>query len=217
VTVSSPFVLWAAALGGALAGNLLAAVIRDLPRRQPVAWPRWRASRFFIIEMLTAPLFASALWHYGTTPLFASRVVFGCALIVLFAIDLQHRLLPNAITLPGIVIGFLFSCFTDPGWRSSLIGILGGGGVPFVVAEIYFRIRGREGVGMGDVKMLAMIGAFLGWPGALLTLLFASIAGTMVGLMVIVLRRGTLQSALPFGTFLAAGAVLTEVLLRLAS
>ena len=83
---------------------------------------------------------------------------------MLFAIDLEHHLLPNVITLPGIVIGFLLS-FIDrsPGWRSSLIGIVAGGGVLFLIAEGYYRIRHEEGLGMGDVKMLAMIGAFLGW------------------------------------------------------
>ena len=113
---------------------------------------------------------------FGPGPLLASRLVFGCALIVLFAIDLEHQLLPNAITLPGIVVGFLFSFFTEPGWLSSLIGILVGGGVLFAIAEGYYRVRHEEGLGMGDVKMLAMIGAFLGWQLTLLTLMLASFA-----------------------------------------
>lgn len=150
------------------------------------------------------------------TPQFiVSRVVFGAALIVLAAFDVKYRRLPNVITLPGIVIGFLFSLVTEPGWQSSLIGIAVGGGLPYAIGELYYRIRKREGVGMGDVKMLAMIGAFLGWPGAILTLLLGSIAGSIVGLMMIALRRGDLQYALPFGTFLAAGAALSEILTRL--
>ena len=107
--------------------------------------------------------------------------MFGCALIVLFAIDLEHHLLPNAITLPGIVVGFLFSFFNPPGWRSSLIGIVVGGGVLFLIAEGYYRLRHEEGLGMGDVKMLAMIGAFLGWQLTLLSLMLASFAGTIIG------------------------------------
>ena len=80
--------------------------------------------RYPIVEALTAAMFAAAWWYYGPGPLLASRLVFGCALIVLFAIDLEHHLLPNVITLPGIVVGFAFSLFTEPGWLSSLIGIL---------------------------------------------------------------------------------------------
>ena len=161
-------------------------------------------------------LCVGGFWFYGPTLLFVSRMLFGAGLIALFVTDLEHRLLPNAITLPGIVMGFLFSLVTDTGWQASLIGIAAGGGLPLAVGEIYARVRGREGVGMGDVKMLAMIGAFLGWQGALLSLLFGSMAGTIVGLATIVLRGGNLQHALPFGTFLAAGAVVSEILMRLA-
>jgi leader peptidase (prepilin peptidase) / N-methyltransferase len=158
------------------------------------------------VEALTAAMFALAWWHYGPGPLLAARLVFGCALIVLFAIDLEHHLLPNAITLPLIVVGFLFSFFTEPGWASSLIGILVGGGVLFAIAEIYFRVRHEQGLGMGDVKMLAMVGAFLGWPLTLLTLMLASLSGTVIGLGLIASKRGGMKYALPFGTFIALGA-----------
>ena len=162
--------------------------------------------RYPLIEALTAVMFGAAWWYYGPGPLLASRLVFGCALIVLFAIDLEHQLLPNAITLPGIVVGFLFSLFTVPGWVSSLIGILVGGGVLFAIAEIYYRVRHEEGLGMGDVKMLAMVGAFLGWQLTLLTLMLASLSGTAIGLVLIVTKVGGLKYALPFGTFIALGA-----------
>jgi leader peptidase (prepilin peptidase)/N-methyltransferase len=162
--------------------------------------------RYPLVEALTAVMFGAAWWYYGPGPLLASRLVFGCALIVLFAIDLEHQLLPNAITLPGIVVGFLFSLFTEPGWVSSLIGILVGGGVLFAIAEIYYRVRHEEGLGMGDVKMLAMVGAFLGWQLTLLTLMLASLSGTVIGLLLIVTKRGGLKYALPFGTFIALGA-----------
>jgi leader peptidase (prepilin peptidase)/N-methyltransferase len=165
--------------------------------------------RYPIVEGLTAAMFALAWWYYGPGPLLVSRLVFGCALIVLFAIDLEHHLLPNVITLTGIIIGFLLSFTTDqPGWRSSLIGIVAGGGVLFLIAEGYYRVRHEEGLGMGDVKMLAMMGAFLGWPLAILSLMIASVAGTIVGLALIVTGRGTMKYALPFGTFLAVGAAL---------
>jgi leader peptidase (prepilin peptidase)/N-methyltransferase len=159
-----------------------------------------------VVEALTALMFGAAWWYYGPGPLLASRLIFGVALLVLFVIDLEHHLLPNAITLPGIVVGFGFSVFTEPGWRSSLVGILVGGGVLWSIAEAYYRIRHEEGLGMGDVKMLAMIGAFLGWQLTLLTLMMASLGGTVIGLGLIVTGRGGMKYALPFGTFLALGA-----------
>ena len=164
------------------------------------------SSRYPIVEALTAGMFALAWWHYGPGLLVVSRLVFGCALIVLFAIDLEHYLLPNAITLPGIVVGFAFSLFTEPGWFASLVGIVVGGGVLFVVAEAYYRLRHEEGLGMGDVKMLAMIGAFIGWKLTLVTLMMASFSGSLIGLAMIATRRGGMKYALPFGTFLALGA-----------
>jgi leader peptidase (prepilin peptidase)/N-methyltransferase len=130
-------------------------------------------------------------------------------LIVLFAIDLEHHLLPNPITLPGIVVGFLFSFVTEPGWRDSLIGILVGGGVLFLIAEAYYRVRHEEGLGMGDVKMLAMIGGFLGWQLTVLSLMLASFAGTIIGLGLIASGKGGMKYALPFGTFLAIGAAVS--------
>ena len=117
--------------------------------------------RYPFVEALTAALFAFGWWYYGPGPLLVSRLIFGCALIVLFAIDLEHHLLPNVITLPGIGVGFLFSFTTLPGWGPSLIGIAVGGGVLFLIAEGYYRLRHEEGLG-GDVKMLAMT-AFIGW------------------------------------------------------
>ena len=162
--------------------------------------------RYPLVEALTAVMFAAAWWQYGPGMLLAARLVFGCMLIVLFAIDLEHQLLPNAITLPGIASGFVFSFFDEPGWRASLIGILAGGGSLFLIAEAYYRVRHEEGLGMGDVKMLAMIGAFLGWKLALVTLFMASLAGSFVGLLLIVSRRGGMKYALPFGTFLALAA-----------
>jgi leader peptidase (prepilin peptidase) / N-methyltransferase len=168
--------------------------------------------RYPLVEALTAVMFAGAWWYYGPQPLLASRLIFGCALLVLFAIDLEHHLLPNAITLPGIAVGLFFSFFTEPGWQASLIGIVVGGGVLFGVAEAYYRVRHEEGLGMGDVKMLAMIGAFLGWKLTLLTLMMASLCGTLIGVLLIVTKRGSMKYALPFGTFLALGAAVAATI-----
>jgi leader peptidase (prepilin peptidase) / N-methyltransferase len=167
--------------------------------------------RYPIVEALTAAMFALAWWYYGPGLLLVSRLVFGCALLVLFVIDLEHQLLPNAITLPGIVVGFAFSLATEPGWLSSLIGIGVGGGILYALAEAYYRIRREEGLGMGDVKMLAMIGAFLGWKLTLVSLMMASFAGSVIGGALILARRGGMKTALPFGTFLAVGAGLAAV------
>jgi len=176
---------------------------RTCRTRIPVQYP--------LVEAMTAAVFVSAYVIYGWTPLLAARLLFACAMIVLFVIDLQHRILPNVITLPGIVIGFLFSFFLPPGWRSSLIGVLAGGGVLFAIAEAYYRLRGYEGLGMGDVKMLAMIGAFLGWPLMIVTLVLSSFSGSIVGVGLLVSRRGDMKAALPFGTFLAVGALVAAV------
>lgn len=168
--------------------------------------------RYPIIESLTAAMFVWAWLTYGPGWLLVSRLVFGSALIALFAIDLEHHLLPNVITLPGIVVGFLFSLATEPGWLSSLIGIAVGGGVLYGVAEVYYRIRHEEGLGMGDVKMLAMVGAFVGWKLVILTLMMASLSGTVIGVLLIVTGRGTMKYALPFGTFIALGAGLSATI-----
>jgi leader peptidase (prepilin peptidase)/N-methyltransferase len=163
-----------------------------------------------IIELATALVFLAAYLMFAP-PLLFQRLLFACAMIVLFVIDLEHRILPDAITLPGIVVGFLFSFFMPPGWIDSLLGLLLGGGVLWAMAEVYFRLRHEEGMGFGDVKMLAMIGAFLGWKLVLLTLVLSSFIGSVVGLALIITKRGDMKYALPFGTFLAIGAIAASV------
>jgi leader peptidase (prepilin peptidase) / N-methyltransferase len=164
-----------------------------------------------IVEAVTAAVFVAGLFIYGWTPLLAVRLLFACAMIVLFAIDLQHHILPNVITVPGAIAGFILSLALPPGWLASLIGLAAGGGVLFVIGEAYYRLRGIEGLGMGDVKMLAMIGAFLGWKLMLVTLVLASFAGSFVGVGLLVTGRGDMKFALPFGTFLAVGALVAAV------
>jgi leader peptidase (prepilin peptidase) / N-methyltransferase len=162
-----------------------------------------------LVEAFTGVMFAWAWTHFGLDPLLFSRLFFGCSMVVLFVIDIEHRILPNVITIPGVIIGFLFSFVTEPGWVSSLVGIIAGGGVLLLVAEVYLRIRKDEGLGMGDVKMLAMIGAFLGWKLMLLTLVVGSLLGSVVGVGLIASGKGSMKYALPFGTFLAVAAVLS--------
>lgn len=158
-----------------------------------------------IVELLTALLFALVVWLTPPGPLLASRLVLVCILIVLFGIDLEHQILPNSITLPGIVAGLLFSTIAPPGWRDALIGTVLGAAILYAIAWAYYLWRREEGLGMGDVKMLAMVGAFLGWKAVLVTLVLASFSGASIGVALIALQRGNMKLALPFGTFLAMG------------
>jgi leader peptidase (prepilin peptidase)/N-methyltransferase len=167
--------------------------------------------RYPIVELITMAVFVLHDVVLGADPILVPRLMFACAMIVLFAIDLEHHLLPNVITLPGVAIGFLFSLLFPPGPLASAIGILVGGGSLWLIGEAYYRYAGQEGMGGGDVKMLAMIGAFLGWKLVLVTLVFSSIAGAVVGLLVILSRRGDLRYALPYGTFLALAGLIASL------
>ena len=160
-----------------------------------------------IVELVTGVLFVLVVWLTPLGPLVFSRLIFVCILIALFGIDLEHQILPNTITLPGIAIGLIFSFIAPPGWPASLAGIVLGAGILYGIAWAYYLVRREEGLGMGDVKMLAMIGAFLGWKAVLVTLVLSSFSGALVGLTLIAARRGGMRLALPFGTFLALGAM----------
>ncbi len=160
-----------------------------------------------LVEVVTAGVFVAVAAAFGLSWLLPIRLLFGCAMIVLLVIDLQHQILPNEITLPGIVVGLAASLIADPGWRDALIGALAGGGLLSLVAWGYERIRHQEGLGFGDVKMLAMIGAFLGWKLMLLTLVGASLLGSLTAGVLMLAGRADWQSKLPLGTFLAIAAV----------
>jgi leader peptidase (prepilin peptidase) / N-methyltransferase len=167
--------------------------------------------RYPLVEIVTAAIFVLHYFILGWTPLLAIRLLFAASMVALFVIDLEHRLLPDVITLPGIVVGLGASLFLPPGLRDALIGMLGGGGVLWAIGEAYYRYSGEEGMGGGDVKMLAMIGAFLGWQQVLITLVFSSIAGAVVGMLVLAIKRGGLKYALPYGTFLAIAALVASL------
>ena len=167
--------------------------------------------RYPVVELLTAVLF---VWHYGVfgwTALLAVRLLFACALVVLFAIDLEHQILPDVITLPGLAAGLIFSLAFPPGVLDAVLGVLVGGGVLWLIGEAYYRYSGQEGMGGGDIKMLAMVGAFLGWKLTLITLVLSSMLGSLFGVAVILSRRGNLKQALPYGTFLALGALVASL------
>ena len=169
-----------------------------------------------VVEAVTALVFLLYYWQLGWQPLLGVRLFFAAAMVVLFTIDLQHHILPNVITLQGIVIGVAASLLFEPGLQASLIGVAVGGGVLWAVGEAYFRIRGEEGMQMGDIKMGAMIGAFLGWRLLLVTLLIAFLGGSVFGGGVILLNRSNMKFALPFlGLFLAADVLMVGAFLGL--
>jgi leader peptidase (prepilin peptidase) / N-methyltransferase len=165
--------------------------------------------RYPIVEIVTMLVFVLHWYVFGWTPLLPVRLLLSCGLIVLFAIDLDYQLLPDVITLPGIALGLIASAFLPPGLVDAAIGAALGAGVLWLIATAYFRYAGHEGMGRGDFKMLAMIGAFLGWPQVLLTLALASVTGAIVGLALILMGRGR-KYALPFGVFLALGALVAS-------
>jgi leader peptidase (prepilin peptidase) / N-methyltransferase len=167
--------------------------------------------RYPLVEALTGGLF---LWHFavfGLTPLFYVRVAFGCALLVLFAIDLEHQILPDRITLPGIVLGFACSLVLPPGPIESLLGIIAGGGVLWGIAEVWYRLRKVEAMGFGDVKMLAMVGAVLGVRLVILTFILSSMLGGLVGVLLLATRRADMATKVPFGTMLAVAALIASL------
>ncbi len=134
--------------------------------------------------------------------------LFLSALLVVTMIDCDHLMIPDVISLPGIVIGFFASAFILPvGWLDALIGIALGGGILWILAILSPYLFGKEGLGGGDIKLMAMIGAFLGWQAVVIILFLASFAGAVVGVSLMAFRRIERGQYLPFGPFLSAAAV----------
>jgi leader peptidase (prepilin peptidase)/N-methyltransferase len=174
--------------------------------------------RYLFVEALTGSLAVALYYQFGLGLAFFTAFIFVAALIVISFIDLDVRIVPDAISLPGIVVGVLFSVvarylISDPSELippplSAVIGMLAGGGFLFAVAWIYERLTGIEGMGGGDIKLLAMIGAFLGWPSIPFTIFLASLAGSVVGLGIMLATGAGRRLALPFAPFLCFGATL---------
>jgi leader peptidase (prepilin peptidase)/N-methyltransferase len=174
--------------------------------------------RYFLVELLMGILTVALLFRFGPSLGFLVNLIFVAALIVISFIDLDVRIVPDVISLPGIGVGLLASILhypwpTDhlsipPSPLSVLLGILAGGGFLLLVAWLYERFTGIEGMGGGDVKLLAMIGAFLGWPAIPLTLFFASLTGSIIGVFLMLRAGAGGKYALPFAPFLCLGAVI---------
>lgn len=164
--------------------------------------------RYPAVELLTGTMAALCAAKFGITPEGAVYFAFIATLVMLAFIDLDHRIIPDVVSLPGIPVFFGVSFFlTDITAIASITGIAVGGGSLFLVAWGYYKLTGNEGMGGGDIKLLAMIGAIVGWQGVILTIFAASIAGTVVGGTLMLFSGKNMKLAIPFGPFLAAGAV----------
>ena len=164
--------------------------------------------RYPLVEALTGGLFALLVFRFGPQPFVPVLMLLVAILVAITFIDLDHQIIPDVISLPGIAIGFLGS-FLLPwvSWSDSLLGLLLGGGSLYLVAAGYSLFTGKEGMGGGDIKLLAMIGAFLGWKAVLPIVFFSSVFGTLVGVPVMLVKRADGKLAIPFGPFLSAGAI----------
>ena len=165
--------------------------------------------RYPLVEALTGGLFALLLFRFGPQLFVLVLMLFVAVLVTITFIDLDHQIIPDVISLPGIVLGFMGS-FLLPwvSWSDSLLGVLLGGGSLFLVASGYELLTKKEGMGGGDIKLLAMIGAFLGWRAVLPIIFFSSVLGTLVGVPAMLIKKADGKLAIPFGPFLSAGAVI---------
>jgi leader peptidase (prepilin peptidase)/N-methyltransferase len=162
-----------------------------------------------LVELAMALLSMSLVLRFGLTPALPVYFVFTAALLVIIFIDLYHKIIPDSISLPGIVIGFACS-FINPvvTWQESGIGLLIGGGVLYGVAAGYYLFTRREGMGGGDIKLLAMIGAFLGWQSLPFVIFGSSILGALVGLGAMIKQKKGGKTMIPYGPFLSIAALL---------
>ena len=177
--------------------------------RAPIAW------RYPIVELLSGIAALSAFAAYGPTLAFAIALAYAWMLLVLFFTDWDHHLLPDAITLTGFAAGMAIAAFNpflagEGSWGriwTALLGAALGSGILWGIGAVWKRLRGVDAMGLGDVKMMAMVGAFTGPSGVLFTLFFGSIVGAIVGVARIPFRGGSLRDELPFGCFLAPSAL----------
>jgi leader peptidase (prepilin peptidase)/N-methyltransferase len=164
--------------------------------------------RYPLVELITAFLALLLFLKFDLTLGFLTFFIFTAVLIVITFIDLDHQIIPDIITLPGIPIFFLAAIFlVKIPWLEVLLGLLIGGGVLFTIAFVYELITKREGMGGGDIKLLAMIGGFLGWKSLMFILFFSSFSGAIVGITAMVINKQDMKYAVPFGPFLSAAAV----------
>jgi leader peptidase (prepilin peptidase)/N-methyltransferase len=176
--------------------------------------------RYPIIEFLNAALYVLLLNRYGHDSPWVLLVyfIFISSLIVIFFIDLDHQIIPNSITLPGIPLAVILgsTILPDPfirvdllGYKASIIGFVAGGGFFYLVAILGKAILKKDAMGGGDIKMMAMIGGLLGWKGVILTTFLGSLFGSIIGVSLILLKGREWGSRIPFGPYLALGALIS--------
>ena len=176
---------------------------RDCRNRIPWRYPA--------VELASGLLVLAFAVQIGPRAALVPALAFTLALLAVALIDWDHRIIPDEISLGGACVGLFARGLTYEGVMDGLIGALVGGGALWLVATLYRKATGIDGLGGGDVKLAAMIGAFLGWPGVFLTIFGAAAAGSLAGGVLVVTRRADRRTALPFGTFLAPAAVLAGV------
>lgn len=162
-----------------------------------------------LVEMVMAILAAGLMYTFQLSIATAGYFLFSAALLVIIVIDIHHQIIPDVISLPGIILGILFS-FVSPTvtWQSSLIGLVLGGGVLYAIALLYFLLRKIDGMGGGDIKLLAMIGAWLGWQSLPFVIFASSLSGTLVGIIAMFYQKKGGRTRIPFGPFLSGAALI---------
>jgi leader peptidase (prepilin peptidase)/N-methyltransferase len=172
--------------------------------RTSISW------RYPIVETTCAVLFALAYLRFGPGVQFAAALVLLSSLIAIAAIDADHQIIPDVLSLPGIGLGLIASLGPGAiGWKDSLLGVLMGGGVFLVIIVASSLVLGQPGMGVGDVKLGAMLGAFLGWKLALLSILLSVLIGGPLAATLLVTGRKGRKDPVPFGPFLALGGVIS--------
>ncbi|MBW2568718.1 MAG: prepilin peptidase [Deltaproteobacteria bacterium] len=164
--------------------------------------------RYPLVEIICGSFALFTFLKFGFSFECLIYFLFITSLIIITFIDIDHQIIPDIITLPGIPISFLAS-FALPSltYKDSLLGLLAGGGSLLIVGWTYSLIKKAEGMGGGDIKLMAMIGAILGWKGVLFTIFIASVTGTLVGIIIIIRTQKDMKVPIPFGPFLSAGAI----------
>jgi leader peptidase (prepilin peptidase)/N-methyltransferase len=164
--------------------------------------------RYPLVELITALLSALLFRRYGLSFQLLATFSFTCALIVITFIDLEHQIIPDIITLPGIPLFFLAAVLIMKlRLIDAVLGIIIGGGILYLIAFAYELLRKTEGMGGGDIKLLAMIGAFLGWQSLWFIIMVSSLLGAVIGITAMVVQKEDMKYAIPFGPFLSVGAV----------
>jgi leader peptidase (prepilin peptidase) / N-methyltransferase len=171
--------------------------------RQPIPF------QYPMVEAIFGLLSLALFTRYGPSFQYGILLLFSGALVVISFIDLRHQIIPDVISLPGIPAGVAASLLVGtPSWSESLIGAFAGGAILYLVALIFSRVTGREGMGGGDIKLLAMIGAWVGWKALPFIILASSFSGTVIGGTALIVSGKGLRIKIPFGPFLCLGTFL---------